>query len=182
MGTTNYPQWFNNWVWSRQNFGDYFVLVFDYVSSRSSGAKRIPIVFVEDADGRIVYSSTEDVRCKVEKEQVDPVSGKDMPVQIAYEFNDGAGKTLRYRLEATGTTESKSVASMGLPKPAEWLMKAKDFNMSYTRHTAHGTMELDLGDGAPVKRAGDLIYEFMYPGNSFHGVMDTEEAPAPVEG
>lgn len=174
-GTTNYPQWFNNWVWARQNFGDYFVLVFDYVSSRKSGAKRIPIVFVEDKNGQIVYSSTSNVKCRVEEEQVDPESGKDLPVRIAYKFWDDAGKSLTYRLTATGTTESKNANTMGLPKIAKALMKAKDFNMSYTRHTALGEMELDLGDGAPVKRSGDLIYEFMYPGNSFHGVMDTEK-------
>lgn len=43
-------------------------------------------------------------------------------------------------------------------------------NISYTRYAAHGELSLDTGK-EKINRSGELIYEFMYPGESYKGHM-----------
>ena len=52
-GTMN-PANFNNWVWARQHFDDYTVLLFDVIASKKYGYSRAPIFCVQDAQGNVV--------------------------------------------------------------------------------------------------------------------------------
>lgn len=54
-GTTSYLTLWNHWLWARQGFEDYTILVFDMVTSAPYGFQRFPICFVQDAEGRIVH-------------------------------------------------------------------------------------------------------------------------------
>lgn len=39
------PEW-NHWVWGRQSYDDYSILIFDFVTSEEYGNERFPIVFI----------------------------------------------------------------------------------------------------------------------------------------
>lgn len=90
-GSTNFLKEWNHWLWARQRFDDYSMLVFDLVASEKNGYFRFPITFIQDRDGNVVFENTRDVQCQVLKTYHDDVhSDKDYPEEIRYVFeNDG---------------------------------------------------------------------------------------------
>lgn len=167
-GSTNFLKEWNHWVWARQRFGDYSMLVFDLVASEKNDYFRFPITFIQDKDGNVVFENTKDVRCDVLKSYHDGVhSDKDYPEDIRYVF-ENHGKKAVY--QPTG----KQVLETGGLKTAPFIMKLvckkMGINHSYARYLANGTLTLTDGN-TEVKRSAELIYEFMFPGDSYIGHM-----------
>ena len=167
-GSMNFHTVFNNWVWARQSYDDFSLLVFDMVSKEEYGKKRFPIVFLQDNDGNLIFESTDNVTCRVENSYHDSEgSGKDYPSEVDYLFEKD-GKTLHYHLKMNEIIENMGVKNMPLAK--RLFVKMMKMNLSYARYTGTGTM--DYFDGEKhIERTAPLIYEFMYPGTSFKGYM-----------
>lgn len=156
------PEW-NNWLWARQSFGDYSALIFDFVTSEESGFARIPVFFVQNADGELVFESYDSVTCTVpEMTPVDKASGKEYPKIVCYEFDDGNAH-VSYRLESKEILESQGFKSK--PVIGKIIVKKLGMNLSYMRFLGDGSMTLTK-DGETIQRSGELIYEFMYPGDN----------------
>ena len=79
-GTTNYLALWNHWLWARQGFEDYSILVFDLVASQRYGFTRFPICFIQDAEGNLVFENTGELAgCELREIHHDEASGKDYP-------------------------------------------------------------------------------------------------------
>lgn len=165
-GHGNLLKEWNHWVWSRQSFEDYSILVFDMVSSKNTNFTRFPIVFVQDKDGNIVFESTDNVTCEVLGEyHDDEASGKDYPKALHYIF-ENKGKKVDYTLKMQKIIRSNGTKNMTVPQ--KMLVKMMGLNPAYTRYCATGDMIFTDG-GETVERSGNLIYEFMYPGETYKG-------------
>ena len=165
--SVNFQKKFNHWVWARQSFEDYTVLVFDMVTSRDSGYSRFPIMFIEDTDGNTVFENTKDVVCSVLEDYHDEVSDKDCPKAIHYVF-ENEGKKVEYTLTSQKVIEANG--KNNIPLAARLVLKTLGMDISYTRYLANGEMKFTAGDEV-VERSGELIYEFMYPGETYKGHM-----------
>lgn len=169
-GNVNFLNEWGHWVWARQSFEDYSLLIFDMISNEKTGWSRFPICFVEDASGNLVFENFENVECVIDRSYADELTGKAYPDGIHYKFNNGK-QTLEYDLKQYQIIECQGVPSF--PKPAQLVMKAKGINASYTRYMATGAMRLYANGKKEdvLERKSDLIYEFMYPGNDYRGHM-----------
>lgn len=163
----NFQKKFNHWVWARQSFDDYTMLTFDMVTNKESGYVRFPIVFIEDKDGNIVFENTQNVTCNVLDEYHDEASDKDYPKSIRYIFEND-GKRVDYALDFRKIIEANG--KNNIPFVARMAIKAMGINPAYTRYLSNGTMKLTNGDEV-IERTGELIYEFMYPGETYKGHM-----------
>lgn len=165
-GNVNFVNEWNHWLWARQSFDDYSMLVFDMVSNKNTEFTRFPIVFIQDKDGNIVFENTHHVSCEVVEEyHDDEVSGKDYPQKICYTFKND-GKRVDYTLQVKKILET--MGSKNLPLVRRLALSALGMNLSYTRYLADGELTLNI-DGETIERSGELIYEFMFPGDSYKG-------------
>jgi hypothetical protein len=183
-GNSNFQLLWNNWLWARQGFEDYSILVFDFVASKKYGFQRIPVCFIQDAEGNLVFTNTHEVGYEVLEELRDPTSGKDCPKVSRYTF-DHDGVQVEYMLTANKIIESRDLTSvapqmirkklgstLGNPigaavaRVVQWVLGLKGIQPSYTRFAATGELRLTR-DGQTIDRSGELIYEFMYPGLSY---------------
>lgn len=172
-GNVNFMQEWNHWVWARQSFEDCSMIVFDFVSNERTEFTRLPIVFIQDSEGALMFESTEGVECEVLGEYHDEVSGKDYPSGFHYVFRDG-GKTADYTLRRGAITECNGRNNMSFVRRTAASIVGVD--PAYTRYAATGELVLtedgrgESGQGGrTIRRSGDLIYEFMYPGKTYKG-------------
>lgn len=164
-GTNVYMTLWNNWVWARQGFDDYSLLVFDMVTSKKYDYKRFPVVFLQDAEGDVVFEDTKDVKVDILEEYQDEKSGKTYPSKIHYTFQSG-DKTLEYTLTQK-TILDNIVPAKDMPMPVRIMFKTMGLQPSYARYQAQGDLTLTQPGKTKLKRSGELIYEFMYPGVSY---------------
>ena len=88
----------NQWIWARQNFGDYNLVLFDLVTNRSFGYKHYPLCFLQDKDGNIVFENTEGTKIEVLEEYFEKETKKNYPKQFKYTF-ENAGKQIQYSIK-----------------------------------------------------------------------------------
>ena len=169
-GNTNFLKGWNHWLWARQSFDDYSVLVFDMVAAEKYNHERFPIVFIQDKEGNLIFENTHGVKCEVLDEYTDTdVSDKTYPKEVRYTFENNGVKII-YRLKEKGILETGGVNDFtGLRKLLTKLMGIK---LSYTRYIADSDISIITNSGT-TQRAGELIYEFMFPGSSYEGHMAT---------
>ena len=156
----------NNWLWARQNLGDYNLLVFDFISSAEYGYKRYPLAFVEDKDGKIVFESfeNENVKCEILEEYIQEGTNKNYPKVSKYIF-ENEGKKLIYTLSADEEIEISDPYSASPPAMRKHY---DDHNLrpSYARYSATG--DFAFFDGKQnIERNTSLIYEFVHLGKEY---------------
>lgn len=167
-GSTNFLKEWNHWVWARQRFDDYSMLVFDLVASAKNNYFRFPIAFIQDHEGNVIFESTNNVQCEVLKTYHDSVhSDKDYPEDIRYVFESN-GKKAIYELKGKDVLETGGTKT--IPLMMKLVCKKMGINHSYARYLADGTLTLRDGN-TETTRSAELIYEFMFPGDSFVGHM-----------
>ncbi len=163
-GSVNIHKEWNHWVWARQNFEDYSLLLFDMIANDANGNTRFPLVFIQDKNGALVFENTHGAACEVLDEYRDEIaSGKTYPKKLHYTFENN-GKKLDYTLAEKTIIETKG--SKNVPLPMKLALKIMGIDPSYTRYLASGDMELSDENGE-LRRSGELIYEFMFPGQEY---------------
>lgn len=169
-GSTNFLQEWNHWLWARQSYDDYSMLVFDMTAAKKHNYVRFPIMFVQDKDGNLVFENKIGVRCELLEEYHDEnVSGKNYPKDVRYSFECGDNNAV-YRLRWKKILETGGVHTItGVMK---MLVKLMGIKLSYTRYLADGELTLTVG-GETIERSNELIYEFMFPGESYSGYYMT---------
>ncbi len=157
---------FNHWYWCRQNLGDYTMLVFDITAGREFGYQHIPMVFVEDNDGNVIFECTDPNKrsCRVLEEYRQEATGKDYPRITEFTFEDG-GKKLEFTLKVLQEIHMIDSYSM-MSEPVRKQLDQMGIQPTYARLSANGAMRL-TGAGAPIERSGELIYEFVYMAKSY---------------
>lgn len=172
-GNRFYMTEWNNWLWARQNFGDYSVLMFDLVAADRFGYQRFPIMFIEDQNGQLVFENRQAAKCTVDEFYTDEeLSGKDYPKSLRYEMTNG-DKKVTYSLQMEEVLEAQGLKS--IPFLFRQFAKKKGVgSMSYSRYYGQGSLRFENG-GETIDRSGNLIYEFMFPGDSCREVLDNSQ-------
>ena len=166
-GSNMYFSLWNHWLWARQGFDDYSLLVFDLTASKKYGHKRFPIMFIEDKDGNIIFENTEEVKHEVLEEYFDEHCGKYVPKTSHYTFRNGA-KQVEYTLTWNKIIENTSAKDTKKLNFAAWFFsKILGLNPSYTRYSAMGHLKITEASKEPIERSGELIYEYMFPGKMY---------------
>lgn len=168
-GNMKHNSTWDHWIWSRQDFGDYALLVFDIGTQKKFGYKRLPMMFLEDKDGNLVMEDLNTPKCKFVQEYKEKLSGKMYPKEIEYIFKQG-DKVAKYTIEQAYELEVRDPTSQ-LPKIMQGILKLKGLHPSTSRNFAKGTLELYDGYQS-IKRSGDLIYEFVYMGTTVKEKME----------
>lgn len=166
-GNFNFLKEWNHWVWARQNFEDYSLIVFDMVSNQKTEYTRFPFVVLQYKEGNLVFEGKQDVQCQVLDECYDKASDKTYPKAFHYIFEND-GKRLDYTLEMKEILECNGKHNLPLMKRC--LTSIAGIDPAYTRYAAAGSFVLIDGN-KKIERQGNLIYEFMYPGKTFKGYI-----------
>lgn len=170
-GSTNFITEWNHWLWARQSFDDYSVLIFDMTAARKHDYARFPIAFIQDKDGNLIFENTRGVKCELLEEYFDEESsGKDYPKDVRYTFENGGNKAV-YRLKWKKILETGGVKT--ITGAMKLMVKLLGVKLSYTRYLADGELSLTV-NGGTIERSGELIYEFMFPGETYSGHYATE--------
>lgn len=170
-GNVAHNRTWNHWIWGRQDFGDYTLVVFDICAQKKFGYARLPMFFLEDAQGNLLMEQLTVPDCEILQEYTDKVSGKAYPKKLRYTFVQGK-KRLVYAIEQQRELESRDAGAQ-LPSLMLKLMELKGLHPSTTRNFARGTMEYFDGTGTGIRREGDMIYEFVYMGTEYRSHMET---------
>ena len=169
-GNVKHNTTWDHWIWGRQDFGDYALLVFDIGTQKKFGYQRLPMMFLEDKEGNLVMEDLNIPKCHFIKEYKEKLSGKMYPKEIEYIFKQG-DKTAKYTIEQTYELETRDPTAQ-LPKVMQCLLKMKGLHPSTSRNFAKGTLEFHDGEQV-IKRSGDMIYEFVYMGTTVKEKMES---------
>ena len=161
---------FNNWVWARQKYDDYSLLIFDMVSRDEYGRERFPLAFLQDKDGNIIFESSHNVSCLVLDTCTDKASDKIYPKDIRYVFENG-GKRLEYTLKQKSVIESIGKHTLNFLQ--RQVLRIMKMDATHARYFGEGQMKYSDGS-TEINRNAELIYEFMYPGDSCLEYMQTK--------
>lgn len=169
-GDTIQFQFLNNWLWSRQQTKDYGLVVFDFIMNTKYDHARIPLVFLQNNAGDILFQSIEGVQCEVLDEIDQPVVGCPFPKTTRYVFHDDKGQTLEYTLKVKQILDDRNIYK-GVPFFMRSMFAGS--HPKYGRYVADGQFTLRRADGSTISDGGDLIYEFAYVQDSYRELMDT---------
>lgn len=161
----------NNWVWGRQIFKDYTVLIFDFVTSQANGYQRFPFFCVEDKEGNVVFSNTEvddGFHCEIAQEYEENDIGKTCPKVINYTYEHDGMKVTH------SLTADHNIYVNDMYRQSNAQMKAAFDQMgmapAYVRYQADGTLKIE-SDAGTIEREGQLVYEFAYFSTHYKDVM-----------
>lgn len=170
-GNVAHNKTWDHWLWGRQDFGDYAILVFDICTQKRFGYTRLPMFFLEDQDGNIVLEQLTTPQCRILQEYTEPLSNKKYPKEIEYTLLQGDRQVV-YTITQEYELESRDAGAQ-LPRPMLRLLEWKGLHPSTTRNYAHGSLVYDDG-AAKVEREGNMIYEFVYMSTDYRSHMETE--------
>lgn len=152
----------NHWLWGRQNYDDFTVLIFDMVASKKWRNQRFPIFCVQDKEGNVIFESTQInqyFHCEVLEEYYEKDIGRNFPKKIRYRMGNSRIK-ITYTLNNTLVIDRKDRAKEA-GKVAQNAMKLINVGPAYVRYKADGVLEMEM-DGKKIIREGNMIYEFAY--------------------
>ena len=172
-GDTIQFEFLNNWLWSRQQTKDYGLVVFDFIMNKKYGNARIPLVFLQDSSGDILFQSTKGVECEVLDEIDQPAAGCAFPKTTRYRFHDDKGQTLDYTLKVKQVLDDRNIYK-GVPFFLRGMFAGS--HPKYGRYLSSGDFTLTRADGTTIHDGGDLIYEFAYVQDSYRKLMDTRKS------
>lgn len=172
-------QWFNisplaawhHWLWGRFYAQGYTAVIYDFVTNERFGFSRVPVFGVLDPSGRVIFDNRSDAEVEVETYH-DDQTDKDYPKTSNYTFRDGDA-TVHFTVtwseiievrDMYGATSADHYGMAGKKQRAAY--DVMGIKPSYMRYFADGhlTLTRDGADTPEVDVAGDMIYEFNYPG------------------
>lgn len=168
-GNTTQFEFLNHWLWSRQSTEKHSIVVFDFVMNQHYGYKRIPLIFIEDKEGILIFQSSDNVECIVEEEFVQEASEKEFPKVTKYTFKQD-DLIVRYTLSVKEELDGRYIYKQ-MPFFLRGLLKGT--KPKYGRYLAHGSFDIEH-NGTITHDEGELIYEFAYVGEEYKKYMDTK--------
>lgn len=91
-GTVENYEFWNRWLWGRQQTGGHTILLFDLVSARDTDYVQFPLFCVQDVVGNVLIDNvvrTDNVEITIEGTRPQQGSGKPMPDVSVYRFRQG---------------------------------------------------------------------------------------------
>lgn len=168
-GNMKHNSTWDHWLWSRQDFGDYAILVFDIGTQKHYGNERLSMMFLEDNKGNLMMEDLTDPKCTFVEEYKEKLSGKMYPKIIEYKFKNNS-KQVTYTISQIEELESRDAVN-GLAWPLKLLLKLKHLHPSTSRNYASGKMIYTDGSEV-IERESKLIYEFVYMGETVKEKME----------
>ncbi|MFC6179971.1 lipocalin-like domain-containing protein [Lactiplantibacillus daowaiensis] len=165
-GNTTQFDFLNHWFWSRQSTSKHTLTVFDFVMNEHYEYKRIPLVFLQDINGKLLFDSTDNVECEVHEEFMQKESVHEFPKVTHYLFRSGE-KTIEYTVKVKQELDARYIYKM-TPFFLRWIFKGT--KPKYGRYLAEGTINYIDGDRSFIETS-DLIYEFAYVGENYREHM-----------
>lgn len=164
---------YNNWLWARQNFSDYTILNFDIVTSRDYNYQRLPMTFIQDKKGNLIFENFDpkNVKYEVFEEYEQEDTGKLFPKDSQYTWEKDDIK-VQYRLKVTKEIGLEKLYA-DAPEPVQKQFDALDLYPGYARDAAIGELTITT-DGKTIKDSGELIYEFPSVGKEYKPYMVTD--------
>lgn len=168
-GNVAHNKTWDHWIWGRQDFGDYAILVFDICTQKKFGYTRMPMFFLEDKDGNLVMEQLTEPRCRIIQEYVEEKSGKSYPKEVEYILEQG-DKKVTYTIHQKYELEARDAGSQ-MPHFLLKILEMKGLHPSTTRNFASGKLEYCDGQQT-ITREGDMIYEFVYMSTDYRSHME----------
>lgn len=172
-------QWFNispmvawhHWLWGRFYAQGYTAVIYDFVTSERFGFTQVPIFGILDPDGKVVFDNRGGCELDVETYH-DDKTDKDYPKSSRYTFRDGDAtvqfnvtwKEILEERDMYGATSADHYGLAGDKQRAAY--DRMGIKPTYMRYYADGSLTLtrDGADTPEIDVAGDMIYEFNFPG------------------
>ena len=155
----NYSFW-DRWLWSRQQTNGFTVLNFDLVSVDSLGNNHVPLFFVEDENGNILFENdekTDDVIIEASEETVDSVCGKKFPKVQKFTYKKGS-MTAEYTL----TADKELLCNdhyKNAPDALKAVMDQQGLHHTLNRYAVVGKLLLTDGNKVIADFSEDMVYE-----------------------
>ncbi len=167
-GNTVQYEFLNHWFWGRQKTQKYNILVFDFVMNEHYEYKRIPLVFIEDQNGKIIFESSDNVQCTVEEEFLQEASQTSFPKTIHYRFEKD-GKQVEYITRVKEELDGRYIY-----KQMPFFMRGmfRGTKPKYGRYLAEGILTLTENGVQHFCEISDFIYEFAYVGEEYKKYME----------
>ena len=129
---------------------------------------RIPLVFIQDEKGKVIFESTDNVKCTVEKEFYQEACQTNFPEVIHYGFEKD-GKVVDYVVRVKQELDGRNVY-----KQIPFFMRSifQGTKPKYGRYLAEGTLSLTENGVQKFCETSDFIYEFAYVGDSYKEHME----------
>lgn len=161
MAVNDFLAW-AQWLWGRQYFDDYTVIVYDYVSGKNFGYVSVPLMGVYDKNGKLIVHNAgindpETTVCEFSDTYHSDVLDQDFPRVSHYLFNID-GKTVEYTLTVEDELELRNFYHAA-SEQGRAMFDALGMKPSYIRYHANGELKV-TENGKTVVRSGKMIYEF----------------------
>lgn len=160
MNITPYLAW-HHWLWGHMYTKDYTVYIYDFVSSKKYGFKRIPMFGIFDnKTGQLIFKTNGKVVVTTEKE---PQSNTDrlFPKASHYTFDNEINQ-VKVDIAWIDEIEVRDMYSQTTDAGRKQF-DSMELKPEYVRYYAKGSISLINGNNITTQ-SGNLIYEYNYIG------------------
>lgn len=159
-GTAENQEFWNRWIWGRQQVAGHTVLLFDFVSTRETGAIQYPVFAVIGPDGNVVIRNEErtpDVDITIEGTRPEQGCGKPFPDKSRYWFHSGDVEAV-YELQSEQEYTCNNHYEM-LDADGKALYDQRGIYPTISRYYANGHLKLTRSGEVLVDAGGRMHYE-----------------------
>ena len=149
----------NHWIWARQKFENYNILVFDMTTNERFGFTRYNLCFVQDSEGNLVFENSGDAKIEFLETEVDDTFRKTCPTKVRLTY-DQDGKQVEYLIEQKEKLEIRDEYK-AMPDQMKETFDGFGLQPSYSRLEGEGSLFIADGDKR-IEEKGKLIYELAY--------------------
>ena len=154
----------NQWIWARQNFGDYNLVLFDLVTNRKFGYQHYPLCFLQDNDGNLLFENTAGTKLEVLEEYFEKETKRNYPKRFRYAI-ENRGKKIQYSIKVKEEIEVVNYYGK-LNFFLKCFMAFHGLRPTYIRYEGIGELIFDEGK-KEIKRESNFIYEMLYAGKKY---------------
>ena len=151
----------HHWIWGRQHFENYTVVIFDLVSGERFGFVQVPLFAVYNKEGDIIFENNGPANCEIKGRYWEEGTKKHYPTEVTFHYTNGED-SVDYTLTWKEQMEARDMYTP-FPDPVKQDYDAWNLRPSYMRYNSRGDMTLNIG-GKTDTVSGMMIYELAFPG------------------
>lgn len=159
-GTAENQEFWNRWLWGRQQVAGHTVLLFDFVSTRETGAVQYPVFAIIGSDGKVIVRNEErtpDVDITIDGTRPEQGCGKPFPDKSRYLFRSGDLEAV-YELQSEQEYTCNNHYEV-MDEAGKDLYDKRGIYPTISRYYAHGHLLLKRGGEVLVDAGGRMHYE-----------------------
>lgn len=160
MAINDMKAW-HHWLWGRQTFEDYTVVIYDLITSEAFGFVEIPLFAIYDKNGNIIFDNDGTMVRDITEMSWEEKSRKEYPKVITYHMKK-EDVEIQYSLNWKEILEVREMY-WSLPEQQRAIFDQMGIQVSYNRYYSEGSLKITEKDQV-TERSGNMIYEFAYVG------------------